>query len=188
VTDYIPISILRYAAIVLALSIFTYLYYPHHLIRYFLEAYNNSASPLEATYERVLPDSLYGIAAQREVIHYVDRMSPAQEPIETISIFPGLRWRLHRQPATRFTSIVPLSAYTRNVPAYGAAWRREFLQDLAQTQPQFVIVSRSTQWWPFVGKTNDSAIASIPGFDSLLSANYALDTVIRGFALYRDRK
>ena len=187
-TDYIPMNVVRNATIVLALAIFAYLYYPYHLIRYYFEARSNSPSPLEATYERVLPDSLYGIAAQQDVVQYVDRVSPAQEPIETISIFPGLRWRLHRQPATRFTSIVPLSAYTRNVPPYGAAWRREFLQALTQTPPHFIVVSRSTQWWPFVGKTNDSAIASIPGFDSLLSANYSLDTVIRGFALYRDRK
>jgi 4-amino-4-deoxy-L-arabinose transferase-like glycosyltransferase len=186
--DYIPIKVLRATAIVFAFALFAYAYYPHHLIRYYFEALHNSASPLEATYERILPDSLFGIAAQQEVVQYVDRVSPANEPLETISIFPGLRWRLHRRPATRFTSIVPLSAYTRNVPAYSAAWRREFLQDLAKTPPHFIVVSRSKQWWPFVGKTNDSAIASIPGFDSLLAANYALDTVIRGFALYHNRK
>ena len=187
-TDLIPIQFNVNATVILVLALFAYTYYPYHLIRYYFEAQKSSASPLEATYERVLSDSLYGIAAQREVVQYVDRVSPFGESVETVSIFPGLRWRLHRPPATRFTSVVPLSAYSRTVPAYSAAWMREFLQDLSQTPPHFVIVSRSTQWWPFVGKTNDSAIASIPGFDSLLAVNYKLDTIIRGFALYKNRK
>ncbi len=186
--DMIPFNALRGIIVIVVFGLFAYFYYPHHLIRYYLEARKSSASPLEATYERVLSDSLYGLAAQREVAQYVDRVSSPDGAVETVSIFPGLRWRLHRPPATRFTSVVPLSAYSRTVPAYSAAWRREFIQSLATTSPHIVIVSKSNQWWPFVGKTNDSAIASIPGFDSLLGTNYALDTMIRGFALYKIRK
>jgi hypothetical protein len=186
--DMIPTKVLRGIIVVAALALFAYAYYPHHLIRYYFEARKNSTSPLEATYERVLSDSLYGLAAQREVVQYVDRASSTEDAVETVSIFPGLRWRLHRRPATRFTSVVPLSAYGRTVPVYSAAWRREFLQSIAITPPHILIVSQSDQWWPFVGKTNDSAIASIPGFDSLLAVNYKLDTVIRGFALYKNRK
>jgi hypothetical protein len=188
VVEFIHIQFVRRGIIILLLALFTYAYYPRHLFAYYFEAWGKSASPLEATYERVLSDSLYGLAAEREVVQYVDRVSLPGDPIETVSIFPGLRWRLHRPPATRFTSVVPLSAYAGKVPAYSAAWRREFLQSLEEKSPRIVIVSRSTQWWPFVGKTNDSAIASIPGFDSLLAVNYSLDTVIRGFALYRTRK
>ncbi len=186
--EFIHIPFVRRGLIILSLALFVYAYYPRHLFAYYFEAWGKSASPLEATYERVLSDSLYGLAAEREVVQYVDRVSLPEDPIETVSIFPGLRWRLHRPPATCFTSVVPLSAYAGTVPAYSAAWRREFLQSLEEKSPRIVIVSRSTQWWPFVGKTNDSAIASIPGFDSLLAVNYSLDTVIRGFALYRTRK
>jgi Dolichyl-phosphate-mannose-protein mannosyltransferase len=186
--ELISIRFIGNTVAILALACFAYIYYPHHLIRYYFEARERSASPLEATYERVLPDSLYGLAAQREVAQYIDRASSPEDPIETVSIFPGLRWRLHRPPATRFTSVVPLAAYSGIVPAYGAGWRREFLQSLEIVSPKLIVVSRSNQWWPFVGKTNDSAVASIPGFDSVLAANYSLDTLIRGFALYQIRK
>ena len=176
------------SVVIVALALFMIAYYPRHLIKYYIEARKNSASPLEATYEHVLSDSLYGLAAQREVVQYVDRVSAPQDPVEYVSIFPGMRWRLHRPPATRFTSIVPLSAYSRTVPTYAARWREEFLASLEQTPPNRIVVNRSDQWWPFVGKTNDSAIACIPGFDSLLSARYSLDTMIRGYSLYRIRK
>ncbi len=187
-TIFIPIRFIGNAATVLILLVFAYFYYPHHLFRYSVEARKTSAAPLEATYERVLSDSLYGIAAEQEVVQYVDRVVPLGELIETVSIFSGLRWRLHRPAATRFTSVVPLSAYSYNIPAYSAAWRREFIHSIEKNAPQVVIVSKSNQWWPFVGKTNDSAIASIPGFESLIASRYSLDTVIRGFALYRIRK
>ncbi len=183
--DYVTLRWLRVAIYSVALTAFAYAYYPRHLLSYYWEALKNSSSPLEATYDRVLSDSLFGRAAEREVVNYIDRSSLPSDRVEYVSIFPGLRWRLHRQPATRFTSIVPLSAYTTRVPDYAVAWRLEFLNTLATTPPRYLIVSRSKQWWPYVGKTNDSAIASIPGFDSLLTANYSLDTVIRGFALYR---
>ena len=186
--ELIPIRWLANAYIVLALALFFYASYPRHLIKYYFDARSSSGSALEATYELVLSDSLYGLAAQRQVVKYVVSISAPQDPVEYVSIFPGLRWRLQRPSATHFTSVVPLAAYSKTVPAYGAAWRREFLQSLEQIPPHLIVVSRSNQWWPFVGKTNDSAIACIPGFDSLLSANYTLDTMIRGYSLYHIRK
>jgi 4-amino-4-deoxy-L-arabinose transferase-like glycosyltransferase len=186
--DLIPIRFLANACLFFALALFFYAYYPRHLIKYYFDAQGSSVSRLEATYEQVLSDSLYGLAAQRQVVQYVDCVSAPQDPIEYVSIFPGLRWRLQRPSATHFTSVVPLAAYSKTVPSYGAAWRREFLQSLEQVSPHIIVVSKSNQWWPFVGKTNDSAITCIPGFDSLLSANYTLDTMIRGYSLYRIRK
>ena len=187
-TELIPIRWIANGCIVLAIALFFYTYYPRHLIKYYFDAQRSGGSALEATYEQVLSDSLYGIAAQNQVVQYVDRVSAPQDPIEYVSIFPGLRWRLQRPSATHFTSVVPLAAYSKTVPSYGAAWRREFLQSLEQVSPHIIVVSRSNQWWPFVGKTNDSAIACISGFDSLLSANYTLDTMIRGYSLYHIRK
>jgi hypothetical protein len=186
--DLIPNRFLANACLVFALALFFYAYYPRHLIKYYFDSQGSCGSALEATYEQVLSDSLYGLAAQRQVVQYVDRVSAPQDPVEYVSIFPGLRWRLQRPPATHFTSVVPLAAYSKTVPLYGVAWRREFLESLEQVLPHIIVVSKSNQWWPFVGKTNDSAIACIPGFDSLLSANYMLDTTIRGYSLYRIRK
>jgi len=185
--EMIPNRTLQNATVILALAIFALLYYPRHLFRYYFEASNTNLSPIEATYERVLSDSLYGLAAQRAVINYVDARSAPRDPIEYVSIFPGMRWRLHRPAATRFTSIVPLIAYQRRIPAFGAEWRREFLGSLETVRPHIIIVSQSNRWWPFVGKTNDNAIASIPGLDSLLAANYVCDTLIGGYMLYHIR-
>lgn len=165
---------------------FAVLYYPHHLLKYYVEELGAS-SPLQHTYERILSDSLFGLTNQEKVVHYADATLGAGEPVEYVSIFPGMRWRLHRPAATRFTSIVPLIAFQHRVPSFGAAWRREFLDSLAYHPPRMIIVSLSKQWWPFVGKTNDSAIAAIPGFDSLLVANFIRDTIIGGYAIYHPR-
>jgi len=179
---------LRVTLIVVSLALFTYEYYPRHLFEYYFNARMSSDSPLEETYERVLSDSLYGLAAQREVIHYIYKVTTSHDTVEYVSIFPGLRWRLNRPGVSRFTSIVPLVAYSRKVPAYGDEWRREYIASLERVAPRYIIVSRSIDWWPFVGKTNDSAVHSIPEFDSLLSVNYSPDTVIGGFALYHKNK
>ena len=170
------------------LASFAYLYYPHHLLRYYWEEYRRTDTPLEATYERVLSDSLFGLAAEQNVVEYVHARVKPWEPVEYVSIFPGMRWRLARPAATQFTSIVPLVAYQHRVPAFGAEWRKEFLDTFVHHPPRLLVVSLSQQWWPFVGKTNDSAIASIPGFDSLLSAMYLPDTIIRGYKIYRKRQ
>ena len=183
----IPMSIARTAVTTMGIGIFIYFYYPRQLLRYYWEE-RATASPVEATYERVLSDPLFGLEKQNEVIHYVNARVPRDAPIEYISIFPGLRWRMHRPAPTRFTSIVPLSAYRKTVPAYAAAWREEFIDTLIYSPAKLLIVSNSQEWWPFVGKTNDSAIRSIPKFDSLLSSNYLLDTTIGGYAIYRPQK
>ncbi len=169
------------------LVLFAILYYPHHLLRYYIEDLVRGNSPLEATYERVLSDPLFGLAKQRSVVRYIDGRVNPREPVEYVSIFPGMRWRLGHPAATRFTSIVPLIAYQHRVPDFAAEWRREFLDTLALHPPKFVIVSLSKEWWPFVGKTNERAIEAIPGFDSLLAAKFIPDTVIGGYALYRPR-
>ncbi|HEY3874177.1 MAG TPA: glycosyltransferase family 39 protein [Candidatus Kapabacteria bacterium] len=186
--SYVKIPMVQIASIILGFLLFIYAYYPRQLLRYFVEAHGSSSERIEAVYEQVLSDSLFGLARQQQVIAFVDRGVPVNARVEYVSIFPSLRWRLRRMAPTRFTSIVPLSAYQRMVPAYSAGWRKEFIDTLITDPAPLLIVSRSQTWWPFVGKTNDSAIRSIPKFDSVLATNYTFDTAIGGYAIYRSRK
>ncbi len=189
ITGLFQVPVLKYGAIVIALGLFVYLYYPRHLLRYSFED-RKRERPLQATYDRVLSDSLFGLEAQREVINYIDRSSSRNDPVEYVSLFPSLRWRMARPEATGFTTIVPLCATdagAKSLPIYVNTWRREFIDSLVSVRPRFIITSRSQEWWPFVGMNADAALHSIPGFDSLLSARYVPDTVIKGFNLYRIR-
>ena len=187
IMERVPVLWARISLGALALVFFAYAYYPHHLLQYYFGELRRSPDPIQATYERVLSDSLFGLRTTRSVIAYVDRVSKTGVPVGYISIFPGMRWRLGRPAESRFTSIVPLVAYQHSVPAFGVAWQRELLDTLATAPPAVLIVSRSRQWWPFVGKTNDSAIRGIPGLDSLIAVKFIQDTVIGGYAIYRPR-
>ena len=181
----LKIPSLQYVALTAGLFLFIYAYYPKHLLRYY---YQNipTGRPLEATYERVLSDSLFGLVAQREVKGYLDRRLGPNDRVEYASLFPGLRWRLARSEATRFTTLVPIVIAGPNARNdYLASWKKEFIDSLSSARPKFIILSKSLEWWPFVSMTADRALHSIPGFDSLLAANYRIDTVIRGYELYR---
>jgi hypothetical protein len=188
ITGLFRVPALKYGAIVIALGLFIYSYYPRHLLRYYFEDRKNER-PLQATYDRVLSDTLFGLSAQREVINYLDRSVRQNDPVEYVSLFPSLRWRMARPEATGFTTIVPICAAdgAKSLPNYVNTWRRGFIDSLASVRPRYIITSRSQEWWPFVGMNADAALHSIPGFDSLLSARYVPDTVIKGFNLYRIR-
>jgi hypothetical protein len=166
--------------------LFAFIVYPRHLIKYYIEALQ-TAHPLEATYRRADSDSLSGVAAQQEVVRYVDRNTLPSEAVESVSVFPALRWRLARKSATRFTTLVPLVPPPSFRAPYLEDWQHEFVATLALVRPSFIILNRSEEWWPFIHTYAAQAPHLIPGFDSLIAANYKLDTVIRGFILYRPK-
>jgi hypothetical protein len=169
-----------------AVLLFASLFYPRHLVRYYLDGWSTT-HPIDYTYERVLSDSLFGLRAQTEVANYINNRTHPDAPIEYATLFPNLRWRLGHPPATRFTTLVPLAPSLRLVPDYITSWRREYIASLAGTRPPFIILSRSHEWWPFVQTYADSTVHLVAGFDSLLAANYNLDTVIRGYTLYKSK-
>ncbi len=182
--DFIRFSGPRIAMIMLALGLYTAAFYPRHLLRYWFESLDTN-NPLETVYERVLSDKQYGLQAQRCVIDYVDRKSRPDQPIECVSFFPSLRWRIARPEASQFTTPIPLAAFGKVTPDYILEWRREFIESLKVIKPRFVIISQSHEWWPFVNNFADSAVYAIPGLDSLLKAQYFRDTTIGGFGIYR---
>jgi len=182
------LPLIRYSIIGAALLMFTYVYYPKHLVRYYFE--NSRADhPLEATYERVLSDPFTGLHTQSEVRAYINAHTRGDATIEYISYFTGLRWRLGRPSATRFTTPVSITASNTNGghPAFQQAWRKEFVSDIATKRPAYVILMTEHLWWPFVNDYADSTLHRIPGFDSVLRAEYQLDTTIGAYALYRVR-
>ncbi len=175
-----------------ALLLFAYFYYPRHMIKLFWGKMATSSAPLEATYEASYPQpQLYGLRAQQEVINFVNRNLMADKPVEYVSLFPSLRWRLARPEATRFTTVLPIASSTifDNVPSPGFIidWQREFSDSIQQERPTFLITSNTNVSWPFAHATADSALHSIPGFDRMIAERYRLDTVIQGFSIYRLR-
>jgi hypothetical protein len=183
-----PLPFIRYSFVSIALLAFAWLYYPKHLVRYYFEDLRSN-HPLEATYERVLSDAFTGLHVQSEVCAYLNKHASADATIEYSSYFTGLRWRLSRPSATRFTTPVSITASNTNGghPPFQQEWRKEFVSNIATKRPAYVILMTEHLWWPFVNDYADSTLHRIPGFDSVLQADYQLDTTIGAYALYRAR-
>ena len=184
--DYVPWRNARHVAIAASLVVPLGLLYPRHLIRYYASGLH-SGEPLHYTYAKVLSDSLFGLAAQEEAVRYLDARIGGSAKVEYVTLFPALSWRLGHPTATRFTTIVPLARASEAPPLYVKVWQKEFIDSIQSAKPSYVILSRSHEWWPFVHAYADSVAHQIPGFDEMLATRYQLDTVIRGFELYRLR-
>jgi hypothetical protein len=159
--------------------------YPRHLDKYFFQEWK-TGHPFTSTYARIESDN-YGIQAQEEVIQYVDHHTQPDDPVEYASVFASLRWRLARKSATRFTTLVPVVPPVSFHAPYLERWQQEYLTLLATVRPAFIILTSSLADWPFTHSSAAQAPHLIPGFDSLIAADFKLDTVIRGFILYRPK-
>ncbi len=170
----------------LFIALFFAFYYPKHLAKMYLSSINTSHA-IEAVYKQVYDDTLFGLDAKNEVVNYVDGRVPPNSAVEVPTFYPSLRWRMHRPSATQFTSVLPLMPLVSPLPHYMREWQREYIESIGRVRPRYIILSRQHDWWPFAQAFEDSAAHLIPGFDSLLAANYVQDTVIRGYILYRTR-
>jgi hypothetical protein len=186
VMSYIHRPIMRRGAIAVSLLLLFVLLYQRHLVRYYLNGIG-SGDALHYTYAKVLSDSLFGLDAEEEVTHYLNARIEPSAKVEYATLFPALKWRLRHPSATRFTTLVPLARTPEASPDYVETWRKEFVDSIRSAKPAYILLSRSHKWWPFVNAYADSVAHQIPGFDSELARDYELDTVIRGFELYRLR-
>jgi hypothetical protein len=117
------------------------------------------------------------------VASYIRQNTSANDTVE-VSTFstPGVRWRIDRPSATRFTTLQPLMVVgpLGTFTDFQQVWRTEYIQRLEHVQPKYYVV-----YDPVDSLQNISLMKSlmqIDGFPALIDRIYRLDT---SFGVYR---
>jgi 4-amino-4-deoxy-L-arabinose transferase-like glycosyltransferase len=146
-----------------------------------------AASGLQAGYASIASDFSLGYMAEAEVVSFLKSHTSSSDTIECCSVVAGVRWRAERPMATRFTTdyALVLSDKEGNYTDYQNAWRSEFVSRLSSIKPRYIVVEETeTPFLKYFEKPLKYYLSSIEGFDSLIAADYASDTVIRGYRIY----
>jgi hypothetical protein len=101
-------------------------------------------------------------------------------------MFPGLYWKTEREPATPFTTIIPLAMRANNIPDFQQKWRQEFMDSLRSARPRFLLISQSAFGvGDYLEQRPSDFVHQLNGFDTLLRSYYRSDTVIGDWSIYR---
>ena len=146
--------------------------------------------PLQYTYEINSTDTLFGAKPEMVLRNYFDRIENQTGSIEVCSFNPALRLHLNRLCVGRYPSLHALGAAFRHdssgrpiFESYQLAWQKAYIDTLRSAKPRFIIVARHMRFWA-VSDLNNDLLRYIPGFDSLLSTSYHLDTTFGGYQVY----
>jgi hypothetical protein len=114
---------------------------------------------------------------------YIER-APFGERFEVASIHAGVRWRVQRRSASRFTTFnaVTLSTPRGEHPDFQQAWQREFIDSLHSARPFYIVLSHFA---PVELSAPVESIHTIPGFDSEILPHYQLDTILGNYSILR---
>ena len=126
----------------------------------------------------------FSLSADRDVAAYLRSHT---EPADTVFVWgfePLIYFLADRAPASRFLYTVPL------VTAWSPAeWRAEFVRDLEEKGPPFIVVAHNDVLPWMTGRRDDSAaqVHSFGEFRSLLEGRYRKVQRIEDFDIYEQR-
>jgi len=187
-SSYLRNPILRTSIIVLGICLFAYRTYPWKLAESAIQAIKENESPTHRLYTILESDSLYGYRAQEQVINRINAVSSRNEVIECMVIDPGIRWRLNRDEATRFTRLlaVGMKRSDGEYTDYQKRWQQEYMDSLNHIVPKHIILAKGPKVaLDYIRNSPDSILNSLPGFDSFLVQHYILDTTVGGYTIYQ---
>ena len=126
------------------------------------------------------------VAAELAVAHYLHWNTGPEDPVLVFGLEPGLNFLAGRRPPTRFAYDLPLTADPRGnagFAAYQARLRREFLEDLKERPPAYVVVVEkdATSIEPLESYQQMLAFAE---FHNWLEQGYFLETKIEHYFIY----
>ncbi len=124
------------------------------------------------------------------VARYLDRSIPPGGRFECASRMAGVRWRVHRQSASRFTTFYPLIMTDPHGhhPDFQKAWRREYIDSLLSARPYYLVCSTVPVDTSILDIPSPAVcIHTIPGFDSEILPHYQFDTVMGTYVIWKRR-
>jgi hypothetical protein len=144
--------------------------------------------PVYAAYSYQYPDTNYGYRRQVEVTRYIQARTTGVEPVEVLSLDPLLRLRIDRPGTSGYASMhllgaAPLINGTPRFSQLQKYWQDQFVSNLRRTEPGWLVIATHMRFWA-VSDLQENCLRYLPGFDSLLTANYRHDTCIGGYDIY----
>ena len=179
---------LRRFGLVTVASVLMLLAYPWRTAGFLVAGIIHSDHPLEYARDEFAKYYVKEGIRQRALKDVVLRKTKPKDRIELVDDDPNLYWSSELQPASRFTSILSIDMQkpTGGYTDYQLRWRKEFIDSLRTAAPRLIIVSDSPgNFSNFLTESPRVLVHKIPGFDSLLAQNYAFDTSLFYWAIYR---
>ncbi len=166
-----------------------YRLYPRNFVHDYRRAVASGQPILDYVYSKIDSDSMNGYGAEAKAVAYLRKADSEKRPIEVICYNrPYLREIAGLEAATRFSEILPLTIPARGdtFTSYQQEWRKEFVERVQTVRPKFIVFVH-IQGGLLTLKSPENLATSIPGFSTLLSCHYRMDTAIRGFTFYKLR-
>ncbi len=143
---------------------------------------------LRATYRT----AAYPDTSDAPTLDYFSTPDRKNATLEVASFDPRLRFRLARPIMSRYPTLEALGfRLNRNDPhsftSYQDRWRQAYIDSLETRRPEYFILSRAPEA-EYLKDPYADVLHYLPGFDSVLTANYRLDTVIGTNEIYLLRK
>jgi hypothetical protein len=146
-----------------------------------LRAWRQDSETFYANYPWARPISHY--ASQMHVIQYLRRNSTSQDGVFVWGSEPLIYFMAQRNPPTRFiTNIGLVSLWTP------PAWRPEFMRDLEDAPPRYIVVARddSVAMITFVLLDSEAYLQTrFPAFRAFVDGNYRQVDKCEYFTIYR---
>jgi hypothetical protein len=122
-----------------------------------------------------------------DVAEYLQSRTRPEERIQVWGYEPLVYYLAERRAASRFQSTHPL---VMRVP--GAAlspmqerWRQEFLRNMTEQHPRYVVVLRDDNWWWAPGEqTSEQLLNDFPAWKRFIDDHYVLEHTIGRFRVY----
>jgi hypothetical protein len=119
---------------------------------------------------------------------YINGQTNGVDRVEVADFSAALRWRIHAEPASRFTTSHALFATTQAAthPPFQRQWQLEYIDSLRFNRPRFLALSSETaDIFPWARQGPSTLVHELPGFDSLVFVHYEYDTTIANYQIFR---
>ncbi|HEY3874228.1 MAG TPA: hypothetical protein VGM92_02025, partial [Candidatus Kapabacteria bacterium] len=185
----IPWHTARIAGASLLIGYFVLRVFPQGLVRPFLvEWLRGTPNGLLAAQAQLEPEPGFILADDAAVASFIERTMPNGERFECASRQAGVRWRMHRESATRYTTFyaIAMTSPHGTHPDFQQKWREAYLDSLFAIRPYYLIVSDEPMG--FSDHPMPSPLVSIhqiEGFDSRIMPMYSFDTIIGGYEILK---
>ena len=182
------VHIPRRAAGIAIISFLCILSLPYEvLIRQFRDRPHNER--LTTTIESAYRAMVFSDPSDGPTVAYFSEPDRQHATLEVASFDPRLRFKLARPEMSRYPTLEALgyrqsSRRPDSITDYQRRWREEYVASLRNRKAEYLIISRARSA-EYPNDPYADVLHHISGFDSVLQAQYRLDTVIGTNGIYR---
>jgi hypothetical protein len=132
-------------------------------------------------------NTVFDFTESWDVAEYVRSRTRPDERIQVWGYEPLVYFLAERYAASRFQATHPL---VMRVPGEAITpmqqrWRAEFLADVSEQRPRYVVVVREDNWWWAPGEqTSQQLLEDFPGWKRFIDDHYVLEHTVGRFLIY----